>query len=160
MNYIIDGHNLIAKIPGMSLSMPDDEEKLISLLNRFGEHNRGKLEVYFDNAPTGQAGMQTYGRVQARFVPANQTADDAIRARLALLGRSARNWVVVTSDRSVRAAALEVHAGVIRSEDFSRLLQGLRHRRLADLLGSSDHPLSQAEVEEWLAIYKIRRNPK
>ncbi len=160
MNYIIDGHNLIAKIPGMSLGMVDDEEKLISLLNRFGAHNRGKLEVYFDKAAPGQAGRHNFGRVQAYFVPMDQTADEAIRIRLITLGRAARNWIVVTSDRSVRSAALEIHAGVIRSEDFSRLLQTLRHRRFSDSLGSPDHPLSQAEVEEWLALYKIRRNPK
>ena len=53
MNYLIDGHNLIAKIPGLSLSMPDDEERLVELLNRFGQHSRGKLEVFFDGAPPG-----------------------------------------------------------------------------------------------------------
>jgi len=160
MNYIIDGHNLISKISGLSLRMADDEEKLIALLNRFGEHNRGKLEVYFDGAPTGYAGTRTYGRVLAQFVPMNQTADKAIRSRLALLGESARNWVVVTSDREVQAAAHEVHAGVIKAEDFSRRLQFFRHNRLSDALGSPDHPVSQKEVEEWLAIYKARRNPK
>ncbi len=160
MNYIIDGHNLVAKIPGLSLSQVDDEEKLIALLNRFGEHNRGKLIVYFDKAPAGQTGTRVFSRVEAHFISINQTADKAILMRLAALGKAAKNWVVVTSDRSVRSAALEVHAGVIRSEDFSRLLQAIGHRRFADALGSPDHPLSQTEVEEWLAIYKGRSNPK
>ena len=30
--YVVDGHNLVPKVPGMSLSDPDDETKLISLL--------------------------------------------------------------------------------------------------------------------------------
>jgi hypothetical protein len=54
MNYIIDGHNLIAKIPGLDLSMLDDEQRLIELLNRYGQHSRGRIEVYqeiMDGAP-------------------------------------------------------------------------------------------------------------
>ena len=160
MNYIIDGHNLIAKIPGLNLGMVNDEERLIWLLNRFGEHNRGKLEVYFDRAASGQDEKRNYGRVQAHFVPVHRTADEAIKARLVTLGKSARNWVVVTSDRSVQAAAREVHAGVIKAEDFSRLFRPLRHACLSDALGSPDRPISQVEVERWLAIFKTRRNPK
>ena len=67
MNYIIDGHNLIAKIEGLSLSMPDDEQRLIELLNRYGELRRHKLEVYFDGAPVGQAGIRNYGEGAGSF---------------------------------------------------------------------------------------------
>lgn len=155
-NYIIDGHNLIAKIPGLSLSMPDDEQRLIELLNRYGEESRHKLEVYFDGAPPGQSGVRNYGRVRAHFVPVSQSADEAIRRRLVRLGRSAANWVVVTSDRAVQSAAREVHAKVLRAKDFSRLVQTdfqVRHSAGND---ASDQPLREDEVSEWLAIYKAR----
>ena len=32
MHYLIDGHNLIARVPGLSLADPDDEVKLLQLL--------------------------------------------------------------------------------------------------------------------------------
>lgn len=35
MNYLIDGHNLIARTPGLSLADPDDEAKLVQLLRRW-----------------------------------------------------------------------------------------------------------------------------
>ena len=54
MNYIIDGHNLIAKLPGLDLSMPDDEQRLIEVLMRFGRAGSHRIEVYFDAAPAGQ----------------------------------------------------------------------------------------------------------
>jgi predicted RNA-binding protein with PIN domain len=165
MNYIIDGHNLIAKIPGLDLSMLDDEQRLIELLNRYGQHSRGRIEVYFDRAPVGQAGAQNYGRVRAHFVPQSQTADDAIRVRLIRLGRAARNWVVITSDRSVQAAGREAHAGVMSAEEFARMLQAnllqasLRAR--PEIEGrSADEPISEAEVNEWLTIFKERGKPK
>ena len=34
MHYLIDGHNLIARVPGLSLADPDDEVKLLQLLKR------------------------------------------------------------------------------------------------------------------------------
>ena len=169
MNYIIDGHNLISKIPGLSLSMLDDEQRLIEILNRFGQLSRHKIEVYFDGAPVGQAGVRNFGKVQAHFVPLSQTADDAIRKRLARLERSARNWVVVSSDRSVQSAAHEAHAQVMSAEDFADLLQ--TRMRQASLYAKTrnadttpDKPiretLSEAEVNEWLTIFKERRKQK
>ena len=154
MNYIIDGHNLIGKIPGLDLRMPDDEERLVALLNRFGQQSRHKLEVYFDGAPPGQAGVRNYGRVRAHFVPTSQTADEAIRRRLVKLGKSAANWVVVTSDREVQSAAREAHAGVLPAEDFSQMVQTTLQRRLANTFDAADKPLSEEEVNEWLAIFK------
>jgi uncharacterized protein len=156
MNYIIDGHNLIGKIPGLSLSMPDDEERLIELLNRFNQGSRHKLEVYFDGAPPGQAGRRNYGGLSAHFVPASQTADDAIRRRLLRLGKSAASWVVVTSDHNIQAAAREVHAEVLRAEGFSDLVQTTLQRRLVNESNAEEKPLSEEEVSEWLAIFKER----
>lgn len=169
MNTIIDGHNLISKIPGLDLSMPDDEQHLIELLNRYGQLSRNKIEVYFDGAPVGQAGARNFGRVQAHFVSQSQTADDAIRKRLVKLGRSARNWVVITSDRSVQSAAHEAHAQVMNSEDYashmqSSLLKTSMHGRAGS--GESvleklvNETLNEAEVNEWLTIFKEQRKQK
>ncbi len=160
MNYIIDGHNLIAKIPGLSLSMPDDEQRLIDLLNRFGQEKRHKLEVYFDGAPPGQSGARSYGRVRAHFVPETGIADSAIRHRLIKLGRSAADWTVVSSDRAVQAAAREQHARVVKAEDFAVLMQGVFEARLAGNYQLPDQPLSEAEINEWLAIFKANRRKK
>jgi uncharacterized protein len=121
--YIIDGHNLIPKIPGWSLRAMDDEEKLIALLQVYARvRRRSQIEVYFDGAPPGQSGTRVYGGIRAHFVPAAQTADDAIRRRLAELGRRARNASVVTSDRQVQANVRAAQARVIPSEDFAREL--------------------------------------
>ena len=154
LNYIIDGHNLIAKIPGLSLSMPDDEQRLIELLIRLGKQGRHKVEVYFDRASIGQAGEHNYGRVRSHFVPQNQSADDAIRRRLSNLGRSAKTWVVVSSDRAVQAAAREAHAQVYSAEDFSSLLQASLRAASSQPEPIPDEPLTEAEVREWLAIFK------
>ena len=158
MNYIIDGHNLIAQLAGLDLSMLDDEQRLIELLIRFGGYNHHKLEVYFDRAAIGQAGMQNFGRVRAYYVPQNQTADDAIRKRLMSLRKSAKSWAVVSSDRAVQAAAREVHAGVMSSADFASLLRSSPKSFGAN--PTSDVPLSEAEVHEWEELFKDRQRKK
>lgn len=161
MNYIIDGHNLIAKTEGLSLSMPDDEQRLIELLSRFGQQNRGRLEVYFDGAPPGQAGMRNYGKVRAHFVPISQTADDAIRRQLSKMGQAARNWVVVTSDRSVQTAARAAHARVMSAEDFASHLQSSQLKdRPVNAESPAEQPMTEAELKEWLIIFKERGKNK
>ncbi len=153
MNYIIDGHNLIGKLPGMSLSMPDDEQRLVELLTQFGRGRQHRLEVYFDGAPVGQAGAKNYGKVRAYFVPASSTADHAIRSRLEQLGKSAKNWTVVTSDREVQAAARHAHTRVLGAEEFADVLQASLRANVGNVDISADQSMSDAEMNEWLKIF-------
>ena len=163
MNYIIDGHNLISQLPGIDLNMPDDEQRLVELLILFCQSGKHKVEVYFDRAPVGQAGISNHGRVRAHFVPERSSADAAIRKHLLISGKSARTWMVVSSDRSVQASAREVHAQVLSSGDFTLLLQSrLQSARQYQPDGvdlTPDAPLSEAEVREWEAIFKGQRKP-
>lgn len=160
MRYLIDGHNLIGQMPGLDLSMVDDELRLVETLQSFARQDRSLVEVYFDQAPHGWAGSHRFGMVTAHFVQAGRTADDAIRRRLIDLGRAARQWVVVTSDRSVQAAAREVHAGVMRSEDFARKIQGSQAAKTGDD-DRLDLSLDDEEVQDWLKIFRSQaREPK
>src|SRR5512141_2224967 len=118
MPYIIDGHNLIPKIPGLALDAVDDEAQLIVLLQDYCRLARKEAEVFFDNAPAGQPRARNFGLVIARFVRQGTTADQAIRRRLGRLEREARNWTVVSSDLEVQAAARSARAHFISSEAF------------------------------------------
>ena len=103
MPFLIDGHNLIPKIPGLNLQALDDEEQLIKLLQEYCRRQRKQVEVFFDNAPPGGVRARNFGLVIARFVRQGSTADQAIRERLTRLGRLARNWTVVSSDLAVQS---------------------------------------------------------
>jgi predicted RNA-binding protein with PIN domain len=147
MHYLIDGHNLIPKLPGLSLGAIDDELRLVELLQEYSRRSRNQVEVYFDNAPPGQAGARKYGTVSAHFIPQGRTADDAIRLRLGRLGRIGKNWSVVSSDQRV-----QTDARAVPSEKFSRMLLAT--------LGSSteaekpaDLALSPEEVTAWMNLF-------
>ena len=153
MPYLIDGHNLIPKVPGLSLESMDDEIQLIQQLQDFCRQSGKSVEVFFDNAPAGQARTQKYGRVKAHFIRAGRTADDAIIASLGSLGRAAKNWLVVSSDRQVAAAARSFHARVIPSDEFARSMMVVEPEIQSDPGIDSDLSLNQAEIDEWLYLF-------
>ena len=150
MPYLVDGHNLIPKV-GLRLDSFDDEMELVDLLREFSRLHRRQVEVYFDGAPAGQAGTRGMGTVKATFVRAGTTADAAIARRLKKLGRAAKNWTVVSSDRQVQADAREARAEVLSSEGFARLLQ--QTPRVENSKPAQDRKVSPAEVDEWLKIF-------
>lgn len=153
MPYLIDGHNLIPKIPGMSLEHLDDEDQLILALQEFCRVRRQSVEVFFDNAPPEQAGRKTAGQVVVRWIRQGKTADQAILDRLERLGKGAKSWTVVSSDRQVRAGARERGARLVSAEEFAVLLQAARYESQA----SEKENLSKTapdDIEEWLRIFK------
>jgi hypothetical protein len=142
----------------MSLRAIDDEEQLIGLLQVFQRVRRAKVEVFFDKAPAGQARTKSYGNVTAHFVRQGLPADEAIIQRLRRLGKDARNWSVVSSDRHVQAEANALQAQVISSDDFSlRLEEALRPQTPGPTASGGEGKLADSEVEEWLKIFKSRK---
>jgi uncharacterized protein len=155
MPFLIDGHNLIPKIPGLHLGIIDDEIRLVELVQNFCRDNRKDAEIYFDNAPPGFSGRHKTGRVTSHFVRQGQTADNAIAQRLVKLGNSARNWTVVSSDRAVQAFAREARAQVIASESFASQLT--RPAQTTKNPSAADESPTDNEVEEWLAIFSGKK---
>ncbi|MFZ3069782.1 MAG: NYN domain-containing protein [Anaerolineaceae bacterium] len=154
MQYIIDGHNLIPHIPGISLSDLDDEQALIDRLMPFCRLKRAKIIVFFDQAPPGHSGNRNFGAVRAVFVPQSQTADSAIIAYLQKQGSKARNDTVVSSDHVVIAAARVHHTDVLSSQEFAlKLESALTQSPTADPV---EKPLSEEEVCQWEQIFTQR----
>jgi predicted RNA-binding protein with PIN domain len=154
MPFLVDGHNLIPRV-GLRLDSPDDELQLVSILQDFARLKRQQVEVYFDGAPIGQAGSRKLGTVKAHFVRLGQTADNAIRARLNQMEKEAKNWTVVSSDREVQSAARTNHARFISSEEFVKMLREARNS--IPKSGVDDKSLSEAEVDEWLEVFRHGR---
>jgi predicted RNA-binding protein with PIN domain len=153
MPYLIDGHNLIPKIPGLTLKALNDEHQLIELLQEFCRRQRKQVEVFFDRATPGQAGSQRLGRLTAHFIHGSSSADQAIHHRLLRLGRNAQNWSVVSSDSAVQAAGRAVRAKIIPAEDFAGLLIKTIEDKESRSPEKTDQGLSASEVKEWLHLF-------
>lgn len=154
MPYLVDGHNLIPRL-GLRLDSPDDEMELVAILQEFARLERRQVEIYFDGAPAPHAGTRNLGTVKAHFVPLGQTADNAIRTRLKKMGKAAKNWTVVSSDRQVQADAHAAHAEVISSDEFAGMIKSVNQSAPKS---TGERKLSKNEVDEWLKLFSERRD--
>jgi predicted RNA-binding protein with PIN domain len=152
MPYLIDGHNLIPKVPGMSLAVIDDEDRLIAALQVFFQVRRQRVEVFFDQAPPTRAGRKMAGSVVVHYVRQGKSADHAIRDTLERLGKAAQNWTVVSSDRQVLADARARRAALLSSEQFAVLL--LAARQAAQTAQKENPaPTGVDDLDEWLRLF-------
>lgn len=152
MPYLIDGHNLIARLPDISLEDPDDEAKLVNKLKGFFAGKRSKCTVVFDGGlPGGRSPMSTHS-VSVIFAASRKTnADNVIRERIRKI-RDARNWTVVSSDNEVLGFARQHRMKTKTSAEFVQDIQ--RKPRIQDSRGESPNVIvPKDEVEEWLDIF-------
>jgi uncharacterized protein len=152
MPLLIDGHNLIGQIPGLSLADPDDEGDLVMLLRRYTTARRGrKVVVVFDHGVYGHPQtLDGYG-VSCHFARSPQDADAQLIKRIRALKKPS-DWTLVTSDRQVMRAAQDHGVRVISSHIFARQLTAPA-RPAAVLEEQRDVRLSEAEIDEWLRLF-------
>lgn len=159
MHYLIDGHNLIGKLPGLSLDDPDDEVKLAHLLKRWcAADPRRKVTVIFDaGLPGGEAKHLSGGGVKVVFAPNNRTADAVIIQRIAGI-KHPPEYTIVSSDRVILEAAQRRRFPVQRSEDFATaMLADRTFRDKKDETKIDDRPevpaMNPDELAEWLTLF-------
>ncbi len=153
MPYLIDGHNLIPYIPGISLQDMDDEIALIQVLQGFASHHKTRVEVYFDQAPAARAGSRSFGSVKAHFIRQNSTADKAMINRLSRMGKDAKNWTVVTSDREILVEAKSAHSQILRSADFATALRSVQPGISSDSEKQDAPEVSDGDVDYWMGLF-------
>jgi predicted RNA-binding protein with PIN domain len=158
MPYLIDGHNLIGRMAGLSLDEPDDEARLLQVLRTFCARRKTKATVYFDRGAPGRANPASVSGLTARFVVPPATADEAIVRHLDRLGGDARNWVVVSSDSDVAKAARRRGARVWSSEDFTRAVAAALAPGPPP--EKPDIPPGSDELRDWERLFRSgRRRP-
>jgi predicted RNA-binding protein with PIN domain len=154
MPFLIDGHNLIGHMPGMSLADPEDEAVLVQALAAFCRRTRSKAVVYFDRGAIDSGSGTAAGAVQVRFVRPPRTADDAIVEHVQSLRGEAANWTVVTSDRALRQAVRQAGARHQPSPEFARRLAPPAGRQ--DPAEKPPDPLP-GEVQGWMDLFRRRK---
>jgi len=152
MPILIDGHNLIGRIPDLSLADPDDEQQLAALLLTYRARTGKPVTVVFD--PGGAFALpetRRHGGVEVVFAPHGGSADQVI-ARRVRRSRNPAGITVVTSDRELASEVLSYGARVKSAEAFAGELSAVA----GDRPESHDGPLSAAELEAWLALFEGR----
>jgi uncharacterized protein len=150
--FIVDGHNLIPKIPGLSLSHNDDETRLLELLAEFARISRSRMEVFFDGAPPAQARQSKGGLIHAHFIRKSSSADDAIIQFLRSHLNERDGITVVTSDNRILSEARSLGIPLMRSEAFSREMITIFNSP-ATQQEKTNRTLTQEEIGDWMRVF-------
>src|SRR5512139_4040237 len=155
---LIDGHNLIGQTPGLSLADPNDEQKLIVMLRQYAARKNARIIVVFGSGnPGGRSKELSGGNVTALFAGSHTNADRILMERIREL-KQPGDWVVVSSDREVQQAAQQRRMNVWSSAEFARKIGAPPQRDAsAEPPTAKDSGLTQAEVDEWLRLFKQER---
>jgi len=116
-DYLIDGNNLIGKIPNLqSLQKKDKEsarERLVLLLERYFHSRKIRVTIYFDGYRN--SGIKT-NAFKINYSD-SKTADEIIKKDISL-SKNPRNLIVVSSDNEIAGFAKVCACEVILSEKF------------------------------------------
>lgn len=153
MPILIDGHNLIAHMPNLSLADSDDEARLVLILRRYALRKRGRrIIVVFDHGVYGHPGnLNGYG-VECHFAHSPDDGDHELIRRIRKIRRRGE-WQIVTSDRAVAGEARAHGITVISAQDFASKLQKLDGPVVNLSSKYREQPLKPHEVEEWLRVF-------
>ncbi len=152
MPYLIDGHNLIGRLPDVSLDEPDDEAKLVQKLSGFVARTRKRCVVVFDEGlPGGESRMSTHA-VKVIFASSQRTNADLVMMSRIRKARDPTAWTIVSSDNEVLNTARQHHMKTLTSAEFASMLQRPESTQ-PGMDEAADVHLSPEEVEKWLKIF-------
>jgi len=142
MPVLLDGNNLLHRLPGKPASRAD----LRRLVLEACRHERMRITVVFDGPPpAGVPPRELLGSVTVLYSE-SESADDLIIRELPD-GARAHDWVVVTDDRGLQARARQCNAKVRSVAEWSRKRTAPPPRPRAEA------KLSSREVEEWESYF-------
>jgi hypothetical protein len=153
VRYLVDGHNLIARLPGLGLDDPHDEARLVRRLRAWALASRKRqLTIIFDGRLAGGRSAElSGGSVEVIFSPHGGSADELLLRRI----KKARNpaeYTVISSDREILAAAEARRMPSMVSEAFV-LFMAEETSRPAPAPADNELEVSPAEISEWLALF-------
>ncbi|MCA0452405.1 MAG: NYN domain-containing protein [Chloroflexi bacterium] len=158
MTYMIDGHNLIGKLPDISLDDPNDEALLVQKLSSFAARTGKNCLVVFDHGLPGGSSRMSTRSVQVVFASGRSSADRVMVERIYKI-QDIKGWVIVTSDNDVMARARRRGMETLHSEEFARMMEA-PPPKIVDAGEATDVNLSETEVDEWLNLFSDGAAPK
>lgn len=162
MNYLIDGHNLIGKLPDLSLSDPDDEAKLVLKLLNWSGTTGNRIIVVFDGGTIGTNWSRFHSeRVKVVFVPQGKSADDwLIRFMRDQVGKNVAEYHLVSSDGRILKQAENRRIPFSKAEKFADLLSAENAKYSAPPAPAQPLKplLENHQIEAWLELFGGERS--
>ena len=150
IHYIIDGNNVIGKIPELFKLQKNDKqrarEQLVYLLQRYFNNKKINLTLHFDGYANNPLSL-TKGKI---VYSENKSADSLIKENIESV-KNRKNIILVTSDNELRNFGKACGCTIISSKDFgTQLIKG------NDIDEEKSRTDDINDVEEWKRIFLKR----
>jgi predicted RNA-binding protein with PIN domain len=158
MPYLIDGNNLIGHIPYLRLDDPQSKYHLAAQLKIFQRTKKRKVILVFDGSPGPELLREEHASKKFVIVypPDEENADTVIETWIKKQTNS-RQFIVVTSDREIKAFARMNNAKVINCDKFYKELKSvLKEFRFQQSMRKTQKQLSPLETSHWLEIFESK----
>lgn len=152
-HYIVDGYNLLFKLPGKHHSLEIKRRALLELLEKQISEFNLSVTIVFDGAQRDPL-MSIRGHFKSMevvYTAANQTADDYIFDSIA---EHPRRHIVVTSDRDLATKCKALGAQTLPISDFLSSLVTKHHKRKVRNASLPAFQDSQADIDRLLKIFE------
>jgi len=148
MPLLIDGHNLIGRMPDLDLEDPEDEAVLVQRVRQYCWRHRRRATIVFDaGLPGGHSFCLSSPEVEVVFASGGHTADDLLRQRIRR-AQDPAGLIVISSDHSVQAVARARGARVVPADAFAAELTSPK-----GVHEDTGKPQSPGDLEEWLRLF-------
>jgi uncharacterized protein len=157
MHYLIDGHNLIGRMPDIDLADPDDEIKLILRLRSWAARKRRRrVTLIFDRGlPGGTDRGLSSGDVKVVFASSGRSADMLLIKRIRSVGNP-KETTLVSSDQRIIHEAEARRMPVMKAEEF--VMELTSQGKQSELAGNEetqaeDKSLNESDIAMWLDLF-------
>lgn len=153
---LIDGYNLLrcsAWPKAGDRDLEGQRDDLVRQLQTYAARNGENIVVVFDNSQGSMKQIHHGSLLKVVFSPASKEADEVIQ-QMIRKARSARNIIVVSTDRAIRNTAKDHGAISMRSESFCSLLFSKETESSYSTAAEEDKDLSAEEVEYWKRLFE------
>ncbi|OYD16840.1 hypothetical protein CH330_01700 [candidate division WOR-3 bacterium JGI_Cruoil_03_51_56] len=156
--FIIDGYNLIHKMPDLVPLVNDNLERarevIINLLVRFKARKKIRVVVVFDGKDAGQSAKFSSRGIEILFSRLPEKADNRI-VKMIRAAKHPKAWTVVSSDRWIGDQAQTFGAKTIPAEEFARLLKP--DNRSEEKIQDEKPEMKPGDLAEWVEYFRKGR---
>jgi predicted RNA-binding protein with PIN domain len=159
-HYIIDGYNLIHKIPkfknAIEQSLEHSRNILISFIKAYQSSKNNNITLVFDGDKVGynEAQGQSTKRLKIIYSDSPEKADPLIK-RLILKAKNKKSLTLISADNDLINFCKTQGASVLSPEMF--FYQANKHPKQDPINQKYNQQISLNELDEWLKIFGENR---
>ncbi len=149
-NYLLDGNNIIHKMPKLSkLAKKQDQhtrEKLAFLVDRYFANKNIKCTLFFDGFV--KDAIKT-NKIKIQYSN-NKTADELIRLEIERAANP-KLYTIISSDNDITELAKVCSCKIVKSDEFVKLLDNSNEPKAAEI--EEKEIITKLNNEDWIKCF-------